>query len=164
MRLFILLFVMMSFASCNKILETSIHSNAERQQKGHSVVKEKEDDGFVCRYPVDRDIINMDEWVKYLQDNLVLDSASLDTIPPGKYTVMIVFVVNTNWQLSEVTIEKDPGYGLGKRTRDVIMLCENPSAHSCRVMEAYKIYRKQLVTFVIEDDEMPCEESNGPAL
>jgi hypothetical protein len=164
MRLFILLFVMLAFAACNKIIETSVRSNAERQQKGHSVVKEKEDDGFVCRYPVDRDIINMEEWVKYLQDNLVLDSASLDTIPSGKYMVVIEFVVNRDSQISDVTIEKDPGYGLGKRARDVIMLYKNPSVHSCRVMEVYKIYRKQLVTFVIEDDEMPCEESNGPAL
>jgi hypothetical protein len=82
----------MSFAGCNKIIETTVRSNTKTQQKGDSVVKEDKD--FVCRYPVDRDIINMEEWIKYLQDSLVLDSASLDTIPPGKYTVMIVFVVN----------------------------------------------------------------------
>jgi hypothetical protein len=162
MRLVILLFVMMSFAGCNKIIGTTVRSNTERQQKGDSVVRE--DNDFVCRYSVEPDILNMEEWVKYLQDNLVLDSASLDTIPPGKYTVMIVFVVNTNGQLSEVTIEKDPGYGLGKRARDVIMFYKNPSVPSCRVMEIYKSYRKQLVTFVIEDDEMTCEESNGQVL
>ncbi len=110
------------------------------------------DELLICIIPLEPQI-DQEVWQKYLQDNLVLDSAALDTILPGTYTAMIRFVVDRQGRISNVSIQKDPGYGLGEKARNIIAQYKGlwqPAMQSGLTVKAYKV---QPITFVIEDDE-----------
>ncbi|MDP1764404.1 MAG: M56 family metallopeptidase [Sediminibacterium sp.] len=50
-------------------------------------------------------------WIKYLERNLNKDIVKNNGGPPGKYTVVVSFVISKTGTISEVTAENDPGYG-----------------------------------------------------
>ncbi|MDP1811682.1 MAG: M56 family metallopeptidase [Sediminibacterium sp.] len=50
-------------------------------------------------------------WTKYLERNLNKDIVKNNGGPPGKYTVVVSFVISKTGTISEVTAENDPGYG-----------------------------------------------------
>ena len=102
--------------------------------------------------------VDWEEWTAYLNNNLVLDEASLDTIPAGTYKVFIQFVVDIKGRISDVSVLKDPGYGLGKRTMNVISRYKghwHPVEFNSRATPSY---RTQPVTFTVEEDDDECEE------
>ena len=108
-----------------------------------------------CIFP-EEPSVDLEKWTTYLNDSLVLDEASLDTIPPGKYTVIVQFEVGAEGKLSNISILKEPGYGLGERVKKVISKC-------IRIWKPVidnngqitRNYRKQPITFVVEES---CEE------
>jgi protein TonB len=75
----------------------------------------------------------------------------MDTIPPDRYTVFVQFTVDENGKLSNVSILKEPGYGLGDRVKKLILNCygiwKSVIDDRSRVVA---IYRKQLITFIFE--------------
>ena len=50
-------------------------------------------------------------WQKYLERNLNRDLPVENGAPPGKYTVVVTFIVDKTGAISDVSAENDPGYG-----------------------------------------------------
>jgi periplasmic protein TonB len=50
-------------------------------------------------------------WSKYLQRNLDKNLVKRNGGPPGKYTVLINFLVNADGTISNIRAINDPGYG-----------------------------------------------------
>jgi hypothetical protein len=98
---------------------------------------------------------NQEEWTAYLNANLVLNDMSLDTIPAGTYKVCIQFIVDNKGKISNVSVVKNPGHGLGQRVANVIL---GYKGHWEPAGEAHpvKSYRLQPVTFIVEE-EKECE-------
>lgn len=101
--------------------------------------------------------VDWGKWTAYLNDNLVLDEASLDSIPAGTYTVLIQFVVDSKGKISDVLVLKDPGHGLGQRVANAI-------SHYEELWEPAKLngsttfsYRTNPITFIVEEAE-DCED------
>lgn len=120
-------------------------------------ISETEEPFNICIFP-DEPTIDFGKWTKYLTDSLVLNDASVDTIPPGRYTVFVQFVVGKNGELTNVLILKEPGHGLGERVKNTISNCHGiwkpVIGKNGKVVLSY---RKQPITFVIEmEDE--CEK------
>jgi hypothetical protein len=94
------------------------------------------------------------EWRDYLLDNLVLNSAAVDTIPAGKYTTNIQFEIDDKGKVVNVSIKTDPGYGLGKRAMDIISQYKGQWEWTASPYgRQIKNYRIQPVTFIVEEGE-----------
>ena len=50
-------------------------------------------------------------WTKYLQRNLSVEFLRTKGAPPGKYMVVVSFIVGENGSISGIQAENDPGYG-----------------------------------------------------
>lgn len=115
---------------------------------------DNEDVFNVCIFP-EETLVDIEKWKKYLMTSLVLDSASMDTIPAGTYTVIVDFSIGEKGRLSNVSVVKDPGYGLGKRVIEVLLTCEGiwkPAMYKGRPILNY---RRQPITFIVEEE---CKE------
>lgn len=91
--------------------------------------------------------------MSYLKEKMGLDSASLDTIPAGRYEVRIQFVIDKLGNITDVRIYKDAAYGLGKRAAKIISEykgCWEPASRNGRVVRAYRL---QPIIFVVEEEE-----------
>lgn len=103
------------------------------------------------------------EWRDYLMSNLELDSGEVDTIPAGKYTANIQFVIDNEGKISDVLIKSDPGYGLGKKAMDIISKYKGQWQWTASPYgRETKNYRIQPITFVVEEadeceDELPAQ-------
>jgi hypothetical protein len=112
---------------------------------------------IICDYPLESEV-DRKKWIKYLDQNLELDSASLDSIPAGCYTVLARFTVNENGNLVDVDVLKDPGFGLSQRVIRVISNCHGLWKPSIYLGRVTKSYRMQPITFIVEKDEDECEK------
>ena len=93
---------------------------------------------------------NKEEWVEFLQNNLHLDSAALDTIPPGEFMVVAQFVVDENGKICTVSIVKDPGYGLGERVKKELISFKGRWQPAKLNGRKTKSYRRQPIIFMVE--------------
>jgi len=59
-------------------------------------------------------------WVKYLERNLQRDLVKNNGGPPGRYTVIVSFLVDKNGELSNIKAINDPGYGTKEEAERVI--------------------------------------------
>ncbi|HEV7334271.1 MAG TPA: M56 family metallopeptidase [Flavisolibacter sp.] len=66
--------------------------------------------------------VDAEEWKTFLQKNLkpVMDEAEKNGISNGKFTVQVRFVVEKDGSLSDITIVKDPGYGIGSKVLEIM--------------------------------------------
>jgi hypothetical protein len=99
------------------------------------------------------------EWADFLQSSLQLDSISVDSIPAGIFTVIAQFVIDRNGNLKDVSIIKDPGYGLGKRVKK--SLDNYKSSWEPAKLNGHPTfsYRRQSITFLVEEEnDEKCEE------
>jgi hypothetical protein len=119
------------------------------------------DSAIICDIPPEPEV-DRKKWVAYLTKSLELDSASLDTIPAGTYTVMAQFTIDEKGNLQDVSILKDPGYGLSQRVVKVISNCPGlwkPSMYNGHTTISY---RKQPILFIVEKDEDECDKKIPP--
>lgn len=92
-----------------------------------------------------------DAWRKYLERNLNRDAPTDNGAPPGKYTVMVSFIVAKDGAISDVKAENDPGYGTADEAVRVIK--KGPAWKPAVQNGRNVIYRhKQSVTFVVSED------------
>ena len=153
MRLFFII-TLFTVVGCAKSQQP--HREIISEQEIQYPSKDTSDYGEITCYIPEEASVDLEKWKTYLNDSLVLDDASLDTIPPGRYTVFVQFEVGEKGKLCNISILKEPGYGLGERVKKVISTCIgiwNPV-----IAENGQIapnYRKQPLTFVIEES---CEE------
>ena len=87
--------------------------------------------------------------------NLELDSASLDTIPEGCYEVVVQFIIDKEGTISDVKIQKDPGYGLGKKIVNVLSGYKGwkPAQRNGRPVRSFQ---RQPIIFILENEEEEC--------
>ena len=64
-----------------------------------------------------------DEWLKFLVRNVHMSVLEDNNAPSGSYTVVASFMVNTNGKISDIVIEKDPGYGTGDDAKKALKQC-----------------------------------------
>ncbi|MES2330766.1 MAG: energy transducer TonB [Bacteroidota bacterium] len=90
-------------------------------------------------------------WTKYLERNLNRDVPNDNGAPPGKYTVVVSFIVAKDGSISDVTSENDPGYGTKAEAIKVIQ--KGPKWKPAVQNGRNVIYRhKQSITFVVSED------------
>ena len=88
-------------------------------------------------------------WINFLQKNLSQDVAN--DADPGKYTVMVKFIVSKDGSLSDITCESDPGHGMCAEAIRVIKKTRNwtPAVQNGRNVNAY---RRQPITWQVGDN------------
>ena len=90
-------------------------------------------------------------WTKYLERNLNRDLPVNNGAPPGKYTVVVSFIVDKNGGISEVQAENDPGYGTKEEAVRVIK--KGPGWKAAVQNGRNVIYRhKQSITFQVSEE------------
>ena len=90
-------------------------------------------------------------WRNFLQQNLKADVPAQNGAPAGKYTVWVQFIVDSHGNVADVKSLTNNGYGMEKEVERIIKIGPpwQPASQNGRNVKAY---RKQPVTFVLEDD------------
>ncbi len=92
-------------------------------------------------------------WQKYLQRNLNRDMLVDKGGPPGKYTVVVSFIVDKEGNLSDIQAENDPGYGTKQEA--IRMIEKGPKWVPAEQNGKKVIYRhKQKITWVVSSDDI----------
>ena len=90
-------------------------------------------------------------WSKYLERNLNRDLPVENGAPPGKYTVIVSFIVSKTGDISEVAAENDPGYGT--KAEAIRVITKGPKWKPAVQNGRNVIYRhKQSITFQVSDE------------
>ncbi len=90
-------------------------------------------------------------WRKFLERNLRGDVAAENGAPSGIYTVWVQFIVDKEGKIADVKALTNNGYGMEQEVTRIIKICPlwQPASQNGRKVKAY---RKQPVTFMIEDE------------
>ena len=88
-------------------------------------------------------------WVAWLQNNLKANTPVKHKAPPGRYTVIIGFLVSKTGKVSEPTILQDPGYGCAE---EVLRLFKKSPEWAPAVLNGTNVYyrQNQSVTFQVD--------------
>ena len=90
-------------------------------------------------------------WAKYLERNLNRDLPVENGAPPGKYTVVVSFIVAKDGKISDVVAENDPGYGT--KAEAIRVITRGPSWKPAVQNGRNVIYRhKQSITFMVSEE------------
>ncbi len=90
-------------------------------------------------------------WRKYLEKNLNPNVPVENGAPIGIYTIIAQFIVDKNGNISDVKTLTNFGYGMEQEVERILK--KGPSwLPASQNDKAVKAYRKQPITFVIEDD------------
>ena len=106
----------------------------------------------------DEPLPDWEAWSNFLKYSLELDSVAVHTIPPGTFTVLAQFVIDEKGKLGEISIIKDPGFGLGKRVLDILSGYKGHWKPARQNNKLVRSIRRQPITFIIEEeceDEVP---------
>jgi hypothetical protein len=100
----------------------------------------------------------IEKWREYLQKNCRSTVATDSGAPTGKYAVMIQFVVSKEGEVSNIIPLTRHGYGMEQEVVRIIKEGPKwkPAEQNGRTVTAYK---KQIVTFVVSDDDNEPKES-----
>lgn len=90
-------------------------------------------------------------WRSFLEKNLNANTPVDNGAPAGSYTVWVQFIVNKDGLVSEITPLTKMGYGMENEVVRIMKKAGNwePATQNGRTVKAY---RKQPVTFIVEDD------------
>lgn len=93
----------------------------------------------------------LSSWAKYLERNLNRDLPVENGAPPGKYTVIVSFIVSKDGSISDVVAENDPGYGT--KGEAVRVITKGPKWKPAVQNGRNVIYRhKQSITFMVSEE------------
>ncbi|MEI9945027.1 MAG: energy transducer TonB [Chitinophagaceae bacterium] len=135
--------VLFAFLLLTEIGHSQTASQADTSNASTKVFEKVE---IEASYP-----LGLEGWRAFLEKNLNPNTPIDNGAPVGKYTVYVQFVVNKNGDVSDVQPLTKFGYGM---EREVVELLKksgqwNPATQDGRHVNAY---RKQPVTFVVEQD------------
>jgi N-acetylmuramoyl-L-alanine amidase len=104
-----------------------------------------------------------DAWIKYLQKNLNASIPVSENWKPGKYVVLVKFIVEKDGSLTEVTTEN---YKKSKTAAACISLLKNspkwkPAIQNGNIVASYKI---QPITFIVEDEGVETKQQSNSIL
>ena len=102
------------------------------------------------------------DWTRFLQTNLMLDSVSMDTIPAGCYTVTIRFAIDKTGYITDLSVIKDPGFGLGAKVLAIVSHYKGRCEPARLDGKSVKSYRSQPITFVVDDEDEGYDEEGRP--
>lgn len=93
------------------------------------------------------------EWMKYLMKNLDANVPVENSAPIGIYTVIVQFIVDKTGAISDMKTLTNFGYGMENEVLRIIKMSPPwiPAKQNNRTVKAY---RKQPITFVVEDEEV----------
>lgn len=102
-------------------------------------------------------------WRKFLEKNLRADVASENGAPAGIYNVIIQFIVDKDGSLSGAKALTNWGYGMEKEVLRLLTISPqwSPAIQNGR---AVKAYRRQPVTFMIEESGLEVYPTKGTVL
>ena len=100
------------------ILSCSMHASAQSVQQSN-IQPDSTDSSVVP--PALRG--GQDAWLTFLVRNVHSSVLEDNNAPAGRYTVAVSFLVNTNGKISDIVIEKDPGYGTGDDAKKALKEC-----------------------------------------
>ena len=100
------------------ILSCSMHASAQSVQQSN-IHPDSTDSSVVP--PALKD--GQDAWLTFLVRNVHSSVLEDNNAPAGRYTVAVSFLVNTNGKISDIVIEKDPGYGTGDDAKKALKQC-----------------------------------------
>jgi hypothetical protein len=94
-----------------------------------------------------------DAWRNFLIKNLNADVPADNDAPAGKYTVIVKFVVTREGTLSDIQAETNEGY---RMEQEVIRLIKRSGKWNAAIQNKRMVnaYRRQPVTFLVEDDDL----------
>ncbi|MBL7744366.1 MAG: energy transducer TonB [Chitinophagaceae bacterium] len=93
----------------------------------------------------------LDGWRKFLEKNLNPNVPVENSAPVGIYTVLVQFIVDRNGNISDIKPLTRIGYGMEQEVVRILKKSGTwkPAMQNNRAVNAY---RKQPVTFMVEDD------------
>ncbi len=88
-------------------------------------------------------------WRNYLQRKLRVNTPVDNGAPPGRYTVVVSFIVDQEGRISEVRAENNPGFGTAQEAVRVIKTGPNwvPATQNGRKV---KYRQRQSITFLVD--------------
>jgi hypothetical protein len=100
------------------------------------------------------------EWVRFLQTHLNANVPVDNGAPAGKFTVWVQFIVDKQGNVTEMKTLTHNGYGMEEEVLRILKLVPKwtPASQNGRYVKAY---RKQPVTFIIEDESISVEFDNN---
>jgi protein TonB len=100
--------------------------------------------------PIEVDAQFKGDWRRFLETTLRPDIGADNGAPPGRYTVMLQFVVDAEGNVSEIKALNTVGYGLEEEAIRTIKKSKKwtPALQNGRYVPTY---RKQPITFVIDE-------------
>ncbi|MFI5133497.1 MAG: TonB family protein [Chitinophagales bacterium] len=119
--------------------------------EGKQVIEEKKDDDENKIFEkVEIEALFKGDWKRYLERNLNGSVGADNGAPAGTYTVVVQFVVDKDGNISDVKALTAHGYGMEDEAVKVIKKgpAWEPAIQNGRKVKAY---RKQPITFVIEE-------------
>ncbi|RZM01980.1 MAG: hypothetical protein EOO88_57455 [Pedobacter sp.] len=101
-----------------------------------------------------------DGWRKYLVKNLKADVPIKNDAPLGEYQVIVRFIVSRDGSISDVVSETNYGYGMEEEVVRIIK--KGPFwTPAMQAGKAVNAYRRQPVTFVVQDDGVEIKSKLG---
>ena len=100
-----------------------------------------------------------ERWLQFLQANLNSNIPIKRKAPVGTYTVYVQFIVDKEGKISDITPLTNHGFGMEE---EVIRVLRRSPRWRPAIQDGRKVkaYRKQPITFVVED-EKPKKEKNS---
>ena len=92
-----------------------------------------------------------------------MDSDFASSLPGGEFTVFVQFAIGNDGKLKDITIVKNPGYGLGEKVKKVIDDYKGYWKPAMLKGRPVLSYRKQSITFIIVEEEV-CEDELSETL
>jgi periplasmic protein TonB len=103
------------------------------------------------------DIVEIDarfsgDWYRFLERNLNANVPVENNAPPGRYSVVLRFVVDTDGSLSNITALTEHGYGMEAET---IRVVKKAAKWEPAIQNGHKVkaYRKQVIVFEVLGEE-----------
>ena len=135
-----------------RILFVSLMLIGALTTKGQDTDSKKEKDVIFTKVEQEARV-DQSEWRNHLLENLVpvIDSAVQRGIRPGRYTVLVRFIVEKNGTISDVHATNDPGYGLAEGAVMVVRSGPKwkPGQQNKRKVRSY---HTQPINFVITEE------------
>ncbi|HMU45758.1 MAG TPA: TonB family protein [Chitinophagaceae bacterium] len=91
------------------------------------------------------------DWIKFLLRNLDPEVPTRNGAPPGRHTVIVQFVVDTDGNLSNIKALSKVGYGMEE---EAIRVLKKATKWEPAIQNGYKVkaYRQQPITFEVLDE------------
>lgn len=110
---------------------------------------ETESDGPLSVVQIDAKFIG--DWVRFLTRNLDPETPTKNNAPPGRYTVVVQFIVDKEGNVSDIKALTNHGYGL---EAEAIRVLKKAPKWEPAIQNGYKVkaYRRQPITFDVPDE------------